>query len=104
MPMLAEPSTSVVADASEQRQIGSVSDAMVGSQSPNGMGVNDTRSSQTELEELKVCDNVLKRVKDIEIMLVAEVAKHWRTNEAKRENFEKVARQVTQAGMVCVLD
>ncbi|KAL6739181.1 hypothetical protein Aduo_012663 [Ancylostoma duodenale] len=78
---------------------------MVDAESPSNMDVEESRAlPQTELEELKVCDNVLKRVKDIEIMLVAEVAKHWRTNEAKRENFEKVARQVTQAAMVCVLD
>ncbi|KAL6735561.1 hypothetical protein Aduo_005990 [Ancylostoma duodenale] len=102
---MVEPSTSAMADALEQRHIVSVSDVMVDAESPSNMDVEESRAlPQTELEELKVCDIVLKRVKDIEIMLVAEVAKHWRTNEAKRENFEKVARQVTQAAMVGVLD
>ncbi|KAL6723814.1 hypothetical protein Aduo_018780 [Ancylostoma duodenale] len=78
---------------------------MVDAESPSNMDVEESRAlPQTELEELKVCDIVLKRVKDIETLLVAEVAKHWRTSEAKRENFEKVARQVTQAAMVGVLD
>ncbi|KAL6733116.1 hypothetical protein Aduo_003797 [Ancylostoma duodenale] len=78
---------------------------MVDAESPSNMDVEESRAlPQTELEELKVCDIVLKRVKDIETLLVAEVAKHWRTSEAKRENFEKVARQVTQAAMVGVLN
>ncbi|KAK5966272.1 hypothetical protein GCK32_002297 [Trichostrongylus colubriformis] len=50
-----------------------------------------------ELEELKVCNLLRKEIKDIEVVVVAEVAKHWRIGDAKRDEFEAVARTAVQS-------
>ncbi|VDO85689.1 unnamed protein product [Haemonchus placei] len=50
-----------------------------------------------ELEELKVCGQMHKKLKEAEIAVVAEVARHWRSGDAKRDKFEAVARAAIQA-------
>ncbi|WKX88031.1 hypothetical protein Q1695_007997 [Nippostrongylus brasiliensis] len=52
-----------------------------------------------ELTQLKVCDQVLKGVKEMEVRLVAEVAKHWRIGDGKRKSIEEVAGEATQSVM-----
>ncbi|KAK6033275.1 hypothetical protein OSTOST_00503 [Ostertagia ostertagi] len=49
-----------------------------------------------EVEQLKVCEQVLEKIKEIEILAVAEVSKHWRTNDPKRERFEGVTRAAVE--------
>ncbi|VDO94409.1 unnamed protein product [Heligmosomoides polygyrus] len=49
-----------------------------------------------ELDELKVCDRLVKRVKDGELRLVAEVAKSLRTSDPRREAVEELASATTQ--------
>ncbi|XGW28157.1 hypothetical protein V3C99_008173, partial [Haemonchus contortus] len=62
-----------------------------------------------ELEALKVCHQALKSVKEVEVLVGAEVAKYWRTGDARRENCERVLRmavaeveqQLTQLKQAC---
>ncbi|VDO71280.1 unnamed protein product [Heligmosomoides polygyrus] len=49
-----------------------------------------------EFDELKVCDRLIKRVKEDELMLVAEVAKSLRISEPRKEPFEELASATTQ--------
>ncbi|XGW34805.1 hypothetical protein V3C99_018658 [Haemonchus contortus] len=49
---------------------------------------------ERELEALKVCHQALKSVKEVEVLVGAEVAKYWRTGDARRENCERVLRMV----------
>ncbi|VDO92581.1 unnamed protein product [Heligmosomoides polygyrus] len=49
-----------------------------------------------ELDELKVCDRLIKRVKEGELRLVAEVAKSLRTSDPRREAVEELASATTQ--------
>ncbi|KAL6730444.1 hypothetical protein Aduo_001421 [Ancylostoma duodenale] len=51
---------------------------------------------EQEFEELKVCNLLLRRVKELEIAVNAQVAKHWRIGDAKRAEFEEVARSSTE--------
>ncbi|KAK6018546.1 zinc knuckle [Ostertagia ostertagi] len=45
-----------------------------------------------ELDVLKVCHHALRSVKEIEVRVGAELAKYWRTGDAKRESCERVLR------------
>ncbi|RCN30652.1 hypothetical protein ANCCAN_23574 [Ancylostoma caninum] len=51
---------------------------------------------EREFEELKVCNTLVKKVKEAEIMVNAEVAKYWRIGDEKREKFEELARSSTE--------
>lgn len=39
-----------------------------------------------------MCNLLLKRIREAEIAVSAEVAKYWRLGDARREKFERVAR------------
>ncbi|KHJ92543.1 hypothetical protein OESDEN_07571 [Oesophagostomum dentatum] len=53
----------------------------------------DTR--REEVEELKVCENIRRKLKEMKIELAAEVSKHWRIGDAKRGAFEKMLESST---------
>ncbi|KAK6056783.1 zinc knuckle [Cooperia oncophora] len=45
-----------------------------------------------ELNELKVCDHALKSLKNVEVLVGAEIAKCWRIGDTKRDSCERVVR------------
>ncbi|VDO66249.1 unnamed protein product [Heligmosomoides polygyrus] len=108
---MATPSTSAVTDVVEkENRYVRVAD-MAGTHGEDdimdverALAQSEVHDRQSEVEELKVCDLALRSVREIEIVVVAEVAKHWRTSEPKRESFEKVARDAAQVAMQHILD
>ncbi|VDL87062.1 unnamed protein product, partial [Nippostrongylus brasiliensis] len=92
---MGEPSASIVVEEAENEVMGDhIAD--MSHHDAQDAEMEWTAGPQREMELLKVCDRVSKCIKDAEIRMVAEIAKHWRTSDPKRVCFEEVAAKVTQ--------
>ncbi|EYC16810.1 hypothetical protein Y032_0032g2507 [Ancylostoma ceylanicum] len=64
---------------------------------PHGQHLQE--AEEERVRAAQVCEMTRKAIKHVEVTVLAEVAKHWRASDEKRERIEQVAHQATEEAL-----